>query len=244
MGSDPGPRDRQGRRCRERGVDLQRQLECRLQLRPGPPALCRGLEKRGCTTGWVEDLAVDGEALGRSRGGLSSKIHLTVDGRGLPMSIILTPGQAGDNPQLLPLLDQISVHRDGPGRPRKRPDRVLADSISPRLLPPLDPRSSAGERDRLHQPRADRSDRTPAREGFARRPATGVRPVALRRAQRGRTLLQQAQTVPGSGHPIRQTRRLLPIRDRHRSHRVVAAYRLLQDTLARPWRAPAWRRAT
>jgi len=26
------------------------------------------------------------------------------------MSVILTPGQAGDNPQLLPLLDQISVH--------------------------------------------------------------------------------------------------------------------------------------
>ena len=43
------------------------------------------------------------------------------------MSILLTPGQAGDNPQLLPLLDQINVGRDGPGRPRKRPDRVLAD---------------------------------------------------------------------------------------------------------------------
>jgi transposase len=43
------------------------------------------------------------------------------------MSIILTPGQAGDNPQLLPLLDQIAVGRDGPGRPRKRPGRVLAD---------------------------------------------------------------------------------------------------------------------
>jgi transposase len=43
------------------------------------------------------------------------------------MSIILTPGQAGDNPQLLPLLDQIAVGRDGPGRPRTRPDRVVAD---------------------------------------------------------------------------------------------------------------------
>ena len=43
------------------------------------------------------------------------------------MSVILTPGQAGDNPQLLPLLDQVSVGRDGPGRPRKRPERVLAD---------------------------------------------------------------------------------------------------------------------
>ena len=43
------------------------------------------------------------------------------------MSVILTPGQAGDNPQLLPLLDQISVRRDGPGRPRSRPDAVIAD---------------------------------------------------------------------------------------------------------------------
>jgi transposase len=70
---------------------------------------------------------VDGEGLGRSRGGLSSKIHLAVDGRGLPMSAIITPGQHGDNPQLVPLLDQISVRRDGPGRPRSRPVAVIAD---------------------------------------------------------------------------------------------------------------------
>ncbi|EXG80599.1 transposase [Cryptosporangium arvum DSM 44712] len=43
------------------------------------------------------------------------------------MAVRLTAGQAGDNPQLLPLLDEISVHRPGPGRPRKRPDRVVAD---------------------------------------------------------------------------------------------------------------------
>jgi transposase len=43
------------------------------------------------------------------------------------MAIGLTAGQAGDNPQLLPLLDEISVARTGPGRPRRRPDRVVAD---------------------------------------------------------------------------------------------------------------------
>ena len=75
----------------------------------------------------MTDLEVSGEAIGRSRGGLSSKVHLAVDGRGLPMSVILTPGQDGDNPQLLPLLDAISVRRVGAGRPRKRPERVLAD---------------------------------------------------------------------------------------------------------------------
>ena len=68
-----------------------------------------------------------GEALGRSRGGLTSKIHLAVDGRGLPLSVIIGPGQGGDNPQLLPLLDAIAVPRTGPGRPRKRPDHLAAD---------------------------------------------------------------------------------------------------------------------
>jgi transposase len=54
-------------------------------------------------------------------------LHLAVDGRGLPMAILVTAGQAGDNPQLLPLLDEVSVARVGPGRPRRRPDRVVAD---------------------------------------------------------------------------------------------------------------------
>jgi transposase len=104
-------------------VDVQH----RLQLRPSSPARRWGPEKGGCCAEWIEDLAIDGEALGRSRGGLTSKLHLAVDGRGLPMAIRLTAGQAHDNPQLLPLLDEISVARCGPARPRRRPDRVLAD---------------------------------------------------------------------------------------------------------------------
>jgi transposase len=39
----------------------------------------------------------------------------------------LTPGQAGDNPQVLPVLDAIEVHTGRPGRPRCRPERLLAD---------------------------------------------------------------------------------------------------------------------
>src|SRR3954447_14875540 len=123
VGQDPHRSGRQRRFHRRRGVDLQR----RLQLGPGSPARRWRPEKGGCATGWVEDLAVEGEALGRSRGGLTTKLHLAVDGRGLPMAVVLTPGQAGDNPQLLPLLQEISVARTGPGRPRQRPDRVVAD---------------------------------------------------------------------------------------------------------------------
>jgi hypothetical protein len=47
----------------------------------------------------VEQLAVVGERLGRSRGGLTSKIHVPVDWRGLPMSVVLT-----DIPATLPRL--------------------------------------------------------------------------------------------------------------------------------------------
>lgn len=99
------------------------------RLEFGAGASARGWrpEKGGSKAGWVNALAVEGEGLGRSRGGLTSKIHLAVDGRGLPMSILVAPGQAGDNPALLPLLDQVNVGRSGPGRPRRRPRRVVAD---------------------------------------------------------------------------------------------------------------------
>jgi hypothetical protein len=81
-------------------------------------------------TGWAEALAVEDEGLGRSRGGLTStsKVELAVDATHLPMSILITPGQAGDNPQLLAVLDQVSGRRDGPGGPRQRPGRVIADT--------------------------------------------------------------------------------------------------------------------
>jgi transposase len=65
--------------------------------------------------------------LGRSRGGLSTKIHLACEQRQKPLSVIITAGQRGDSPQFQAVLDAIRVPRPGPGRPRTRPDRVLAD---------------------------------------------------------------------------------------------------------------------
>ena len=87
----------------------------RLELGTGPPARGWRQDKGGSRTGWVEALAVEDEGLGRSRGGLTSKIHLAVDGHGRPVSILVTPGQAGDNPQLLALLDQVIVKDDSVG---------------------------------------------------------------------------------------------------------------------------------
>lgn len=44
----------------------------------------------------AESSTAGDEQLGRSRGGFSTKIHVAVDGRGNPVRVLLSPGQAGD----------------------------------------------------------------------------------------------------------------------------------------------------
>ena len=66
-------------------------------------------------------------AIGRSRGGLTTKLHTLVDGHGLPLVIEAGPGQGGDSPMLGVLLGYLRVARCGPGRPRTRPDALLGD---------------------------------------------------------------------------------------------------------------------
>jgi len=48
------------------------------------------------------------QAIGRSRGGPTTKIHALVDGLGYPVRLELTPGQAHDVTQALCLLEQVS----------------------------------------------------------------------------------------------------------------------------------------
>ncbi|WP_329393071.1 IS5 family transposase [Streptomyces albidoflavus] len=67
------------------------------------------------------------EGLGRSRGGLTCKIHLAGEGGCRPMALLLTPGQWGDAPQMIEVLDRIRVPRPLGGRPRTRPDHVSGD---------------------------------------------------------------------------------------------------------------------
>ncbi|MFD4548513.1 IS5 family transposase [Streptomyces sp. NPDC058466] len=67
------------------------------------------------------------EGLGRSRGGLTCKIHLAGEGGCRPMAFLVTPGQWGDAPQMIEVLERIAVPRPQGGRPRTRPDRLGGD---------------------------------------------------------------------------------------------------------------------
>ncbi|WP_433444983.1 transposase [Nonomuraea sp. CA-141351] len=58
---------------------------------------------------------------------MTTKTHLACEqGRKL-LAAVVTAGQWGDSPQFIPVLGKIRVARIGGGRPRTRPDRVLAD---------------------------------------------------------------------------------------------------------------------
>ncbi|WP_375734845.1 IS5 family transposase [Polymorphospora lycopeni] len=88
-----------------------------------------GARKRGICRSSPGGVTVEpaDHGLGRSRGGLTTKLHLACEQGQKPLSIVLTAGQRGDSPQFVAVLDGIRVPRLGGGRPRTRPDRVLAD---------------------------------------------------------------------------------------------------------------------
>ena len=65
-------------------------------------------------------------ALGRSRGGFGSKIHLVCDGKGLPMAVTVTAGQRHESTQFEAVMGQVRVPRPK-GRPRRRPRKLAGD---------------------------------------------------------------------------------------------------------------------
>ena len=104
----PTPRD-QERRSRGAGVGGERGRH----RDPGSPA-CGGRQERAERGGRKKGLLnPEDEALGRSRGGSSStKVHLACDGKGRPLSVVITPaGQRHGSTQLEGLLDAVRIPR-------------------------------------------------------------------------------------------------------------------------------------
>jgi transposase len=110
-------------------------------------------------------------ALGRSRGGFSVKVHLACERGQKPLAVVVTAGQRGDAPQFTAVMDAIRVPRPGRGRPRQRPERVLADKAY----------SSRAIRDWLRRHHIRATIPVPADQARhrARRGAGGGRPPAF-----------------------------------------------------------------
>ena len=67
------------------------------------------------------------EALGRSKGVFSTKIHLRCDGNGNPVTFLLTVGERHEAVVFEQLMAQGAVKRPRVGRPRLRPKGVVGD---------------------------------------------------------------------------------------------------------------------
>lgn len=64
----------------------------------------------------------DREGLGRSKGGVNTKIHVAADLKCWPVARVITPGQRHDSLAVEAVMDDINI-----GRARPRLGRVLAD---------------------------------------------------------------------------------------------------------------------
>jgi transposase len=67
---------------------------------PRAPARGRSAKKNG---------GPEAEALGRSRGGYSTKVHGAITGLGCPAKILLTPGQQSDVSQAKTLIEDVPI---------------------------------------------------------------------------------------------------------------------------------------
>jgi transposase len=130
------------------------------------------INMRRAQKGGAED-----EAIGRSRGGLSTKIHALVDALGNPLRFILTPGQAHESKQAECLIagfhfDKLLADK---GYDSDHFRAVIAAAGAEAVVPPIG----------------------------SRKAAIPLRRDPLQGAQSGRALLQQDQAFPPHRHTLR-----------------------------------------
>jgi transposase len=131
-------------------------------------------------------------ALGRSRVGLTRKIHLACDGRGKSLALVVAGGNTDDCTRFTAVMEAIRVPRRGPGRPGVRPGHVLGDkcysskAIRTRLRRRGIPHTIPEQADQVRN-RAQRGSRGPA----------GPRPRDVQAPQRRGTGLQPVERWRG-----------------------------------------------
>lgn len=97
----------------------------RIPPRAGPPRLARlGGDLRGCD---VRVREKGGDAIGKTKRGKGTKCMVVVDGEGVPLATTVHSASPAEVTLIEETLNTIRVTRSGPGRPRSRPDRLIAD---------------------------------------------------------------------------------------------------------------------
>lgn len=70
----------------------------------------------------------ENKALGRSRGGFTTKFHVRAEGNGMPLAFVLTPGQRHEARVFEPLMEMgESLGRADPNRSPSPPEHVVGD---------------------------------------------------------------------------------------------------------------------
>lgn len=106
-----------------------------------------------------------GDAIGKTKRGKGSKCMLVTDGEGLPIAVSVHSASPAEVTLIKETLRTINVPRSGPGRPRSRPGRLIADKAY---------------------------DSDPLRERLARR---GIELIAPHRANRRRPRTQDGRPL-------------------------------------------------
>lgn len=65
--------------------------------------------------------------MGKTKRGKGTKWMVVVDGQGIPLGVHLDSASPAEVTLLEPTLATIAVPRAGPGRPRQKPERIIAD---------------------------------------------------------------------------------------------------------------------
>lgn len=100
--------------------------------------------------------------MGRSRGGLTTKIHVVTDARGLPITLKLTPGQAHDGRAAADMLGTVGRGQTLLADAAYDSDllrRTLAEREAVAAIKPLERRTTAPSFDRSTYRRRNRIER-------------------------------------------------------------------------------------
>lgn len=125
-------------------------------------------------------------ALGRSRGGFGTKLHLVTDGNGVPLGALVTAGQTHESKSFAPLMETVRIGR------RRRTTRFGRGRQGLQLSSRAHVAGRAG-----HQ---GGDSHTPRSAGVEARPRT------VSASQRRRAVHRLAQVLPPHRNSLRETR--------------------------------------